>query len=276
LSVIPSLFARRVQIDEIIVALPLSIQRLKMMFDKLRSLPIDLRLSVEPIADAFPVRGIGYVGAAQMLAIVDKPLKHWSAAAKWIEDTILGALLLLCFAPIMSIIAAAIKLASRGPIFFSQERFGFNNGVIRVLKFRTIHVDRGDPSGAERTVRNDPRVTRVGRFLRAFSLDELPQLINVLRGEMSLVGPRLHVLSMRAGDRLYHAAVTDYDHRHRMKPGTTGWAQVNGLRGEIDTVEKARQRVLFDLDYIDSWSLWLDAKILLMSSRVPFTRENAY
>jgi lipopolysaccharide/colanic/teichoic acid biosynthesis glycosyltransferase len=162
-----------------------------------------------------------------MLAIVDKPLKHWSAAAKWIEDTILGALLLLCFAPIMSIIAAAIKLDSRGPIFFSQERFGFNNGVIRVLKFRTIHVDRGDPSGAERTVRNDPRVTRVGRFLRAFSLDELPQLINV-------------------------------------------------LRGEIDTVEKARQRVLFDLDYIDSWSLWLDAKLLLMSSRVPFTRENAY
>jgi polysaccharide biosynthesis protein PslA len=125
-------------------------------------------------------------------------------------------------------------------------------------------------------LRNDPRVTRVGRILRAFSLDEFPQLLNVLRGEMSLVGPRAHAVSMKAGDRLYYHAVKDYLHRHRVKPGITGWAQIHGLRGEIDTLDKARTRVAYDLEYIDRWSLWLDLKILLMSFRILLSRENAY
>ena len=270
-------FARRVPIDEVIVALPLNAeQRLRMLFTKLGRLPIDLRLSVEPIADAFPVRGVSHLGDVPMLEIVDRPLKHWSAVTKWFEDTILGSLLLLLLAPAMALIALAIKLDSRGPVFFAQERFGFNNQVIRVLKFRTMYVDRGDPTGAQRTVRNDPRVTRVGRFLRSVSLDELPQLLNVARGEMSLVGPRPHAITMRAGDRLYHDAIEDYLNRHRVKPGITGWAQVNGLRGEIDTLDKARQRVTYDLDYIEGWSIWLDLKILLMSFRILIARENAY
>jgi Undecaprenyl-phosphate glucose phosphotransferase len=271
------MFARRVPIDEVIVALPLNAeQRLRMLFAKLRRLPTDLRLSVEPIAEAFPVRGVSHIGDVPMLEIVDRPLKHWSAVAKWIEDTILGTLLLILLAPAMALIALLIKLDSRGPVFFAQERFGFNNQVIRVLKFRTMYVDCGDPTGAQRTVRNDPRVTRIGRFLRAFSLDELPQLLNVVRGEMSLVGPRPHAITMRAGDRLYHDAIEDYLNRHRVKPGITGWAQVNGLRGEIDTLDKARQRVTYDLDYIEGWSLWLDLKILLLSFRMLVTRENAY
>ena len=269
--------AREMPLDEVIVALPLNAeQRLKTLFAKLGRLPVDLRLSAEPIADAFPVRGISRVGEVPMLEIVDRPLKHWNAVAKWIEDMILGTLLLVLLGPAMAAIALLIKLDSRGPVFFAQERFGFNNRVIRVLKFRTMHIDRGDPTGATRTVRDDPRVTRVGRFLRAFSLDELPQLINVVRGEMSLVGPRPHAIAMRAGDRLYYDAVEDYLNRHRVKPGITGWAQVNGLRGEIDTMEKARQRVVYDLDYIESWSLGLDLKILFMSLRVLFARENAY
>jgi Undecaprenyl-phosphate glucose phosphotransferase len=270
-------FARQVPLDEVIVALPLNAeQRLKTLFAKLRRLPLDLRLSAEPIADAFPVRGISYVGDVPMLEIVERPLKHWNAVAKWIEDTILGAVLLVLLAPAMALIALLIKLDSRGPALFAQERFGFNNNVIRVLKFRTMYVERGDPSGAQRTVRNDPRVTRVGRILRELSLDELPQLINVVRGEMSLVGPRPHAITMKAGERLYHDAVEGYLNRHRVKPGITGWAQVNGLRGEINTLEKARQRVVYDLHYIDRWSLWLDIKILLLSLRVLFVRENAY
>jgi polysaccharide biosynthesis protein PslA len=176
----------------------------------------------------------------------------------------------------MLIIAAAIRLDSRGPVFFIQDRFGFNNKTIRVLKFRTMHVEQEDPTGANRTLARDPRVTRVGRFLRSVSLDELPQLVNVLRGEMSLVGPRPHALGMKAGERLYHDAVSDYFQRHRVRPGMTGWAQVNGLRGEIDSLDKARRRVALDLYYIDHWSLWLDLKILLKTIIVIFGRENAY
>ena len=270
-------FAREAPINEIIVALPLSAeQRLKALFDKLKLLPADLRLSAEPVADAFPVRGISYIGGVPMLEIVDRPLKHWNGIAKSVEDFVVGNALLAALAPLMAIIALLIKLDSRGPILFVQDRFGFNNKVIRVLKFRTMYTEKTDPSGAAQTTRSDPRVTRVGRFLRAFSLDELPQLFNVLSGDMSLVGPRAHPLSMKAGDKPYYDAVRDYFQRHRVKPGITGWAQINGLRGETDTIDKASQRVSYDLYYIDNWSLWLDLKVLLLSFRVFVARENAY
>jgi polysaccharide biosynthesis protein PslA len=159
--------------------------------------------------------------------------------------------------------AILIKLDSPGPVLFVQKRFGFSNEVIGVLKFRTMHIDRADPSGAQRTVRNDPRVTRLGRILRWPSFDELPQLINVIRGDMSLVGPLPHAVAIKAGDRLYGEAVERYLHRHRVKPGITAWAQVSGLRGEVDTLEKAHARVAQDLYYIEHWSPWRDLKILL-------------
>jgi lipopolysaccharide/colanic/teichoic acid biosynthesis glycosyltransferase len=139
-----------------------------------------------------------------------------------------------------------------------------------------MYIDRGDESGAQRTVRNDPRVTRVGRVLRALSLDELPQLINVVRGDMSLVGPRPHAIAMRADGRLYDDAVSTYLNRHRVKPGITGWAQINGYRGEVDTLEKARARVEYDLYYIEHWSLWLDLKILLTTAPQLLAQRNAY
>ena len=176
----------------------------------------------------------------------------------------------------MAIVALLIKLDSRGPVLFSQQRFGLNNEAIPVLKFRTMYVDRGDRSGAQRTVQHDPRVTRVGRVIRALSIDELPQLINVLRGEMSVVGPRPHAIAMKAGDGvLYGDAVAQYFHRHRVKPGITGWAQVNGLRGEVDTLSKARARVAHDLYYIEHWSPWLDLRILLKTLAIVI-RQPAY
>jgi Undecaprenyl-phosphate glucose phosphotransferase len=270
-------FARHVSIDEVIVALPLDAeQRLQALFHKLKLIAIDLRLSVEPVAQRFQVRGVSYIGDVPVFEIADRPLKHWRAVIKWIEDKVIASILLICAGPLMAMIALLIKLDSPGPVLFIQERFGYGNGVIRVFKFRTMYVHRGDQSGAQRTVSNDPRVTGIGRILRLMSLDELPQLVNVLRGDMSLVGPRPHAIAMKAGGQPYADAVQQYLHRHRVKPGITGWAQVNGLRGEIDTVEKARDRVAHDLYYIEHWSPWLDLKILLKTVGILATRENAY
>src|SRR5262249_40939807 len=158
---------------------------------------------------------------------------------------------------------------------FVQDRFGFNNEAIPVIKFRTMSREQTDPSGAARTKPGDPRVTRVGWILRRLSLDELPQLFNVFTGDMSLVGPRPHVVAMLAGERLYHEAVGEYFLRHRVRPGMTGWAQVHGLRGEIDSPEKARARVAYDLWYIDHWSILLDLRILFMTLRVIVSGQNA-
>src|SRR5262249_18266515 len=151
--------------------------------------------------------GVSETASVQMIEILDRPLKHWSGVVKSLEDRVLSAVLLVLTAPIMALIALAIRLESRGPVFFVQDRFGFNNNAIPVIKFRTMSQEQTDPSGAARTTPDDRRVTRVGRMLRRFSLDELPQLLNVLLGDMSLVGPRPHVMAMLAGERLYHEAV---------------------------------------------------------------------
>jgi len=270
-------FARRAPIDEVIITLPLSAdQRVKELIEKLSPLAIDLRLSAEPITENFGARGVSYVGDVALLGIVERPITSWNAVIKWFEDKVLGGFLLVLLAPVMLLIALLIKLESRGSVFFVQERFGFNNNIIHVLKFRTMYTDCCDLGGAQRTVRNDPRVTPLGRVLRALSLDELPQLLNVLKGEMSLVGPRPHALPMMVGLRPYTDAVEKYAHRHRVKPGITGWAQVNGCRGEIDTIEKARTRVAYDLSYIDEWSPSLDLKILALTVTTLLQRRNAY
>jgi len=270
-------FARQVPIDEVIIALPIDAEeRLKALFDKLKPIAIDLRLSLEPVAQRFQVHGLNYIGDVPVLEIADRPLKTWCGMIKWIEDKVVASILLILFAPLMAVIALLIKLDSPGPVLFIQERFGFANGVIRVFKFRTMYANQGDQSGAQRTVQGDPRVTHIGHILRLLSLDELPQLINVLHGDMSLVGPRPHAIAMKAGGQLYADVVQQYLHRHRVKPGITGWAQVNGLRGEIDKIERAHDRVAYDLYYIEHWSPWLDLKILLKTVAVLATRENAY
>jgi Undecaprenyl-phosphate glucose phosphotransferase len=266
---------RSAPMDEIIIALPLRAEgRIADIVAKLLPLPVDLRVSIDQIG-SFPMQGIGDTGSARTIEIIERPLKHWGGVVKWLEDQLLGALCLILFAPLMALIAVAIRFDSPGPVFSLQDRFGFNNKTIRVFKFRTTHVDTCDQTGATRTAAGDTRVTRLGWFLRKFSLDELPQLMNVLRGEMSLVGPQPHALGMRAGERVYDDAVADYFLRHRVRPGMTGWAQVNGLRGEIDTLDKARRRVSYDLHYIDHWSLWLDVKILLLTAITFFRRQNA-
>src|SRR5690606_23311734 len=195
---------------------------------------------------------------------------------KGLEDRLLGSLILLLVAPLMALVALAIKLDSPGPVLFRQKRYGFNNELIEVLKFRTMRTDLCDEDGVVSTRANDPRLTRVGGFLRRTSLDELPQFINVLRGDMSIVGPRPHATQTRAGDKLLEEVVAEYSVRHKVKPGITGWAQINGWRGTIDTVEKLRNRVEFDIYYLENWSLMFDLKIIALTLFKGFIGKEAY
>jgi exopolysaccharide biosynthesis polyprenyl glycosylphosphotransferase len=194
---------------------------------------------------------------------------------KRIEDVVIAAFGLLVTLPLMLVIALLIKLDSRGPVLFKQKRLGANNLPFDLLKFRSMYVEQTDPLGRQLTRAGDPRVTRVGRFLRMTSLDELPQLINVLRGEMSLVGPRPHALAASAAGIAYAHAISDYPIRHRVKPGITGWAQVNGWRGETTTLEQIRRRVEHDLYYVENWSLSFDLVILGRTVFAILSRANA-
>jgi exopolysaccharide biosynthesis polyprenyl glycosylphosphotransferase len=189
---------------------------------------------------------------------------------------VLGAAILTLISPLMLAIAIMIKLDSPGPVLFRQKRYGFNNQLIEVFKFRSMFTHMTDHNAEQLTQRNDPRITRLGAFLRRTSLDELPQFLNVVRGEMSIVGPRPHALSAKAGALLYQDAVKYYDARHRVKPGITGWAQVNGWRGETDTVEQIRKRVEHDLYYIEHWSILLDLKIIIRTITGGFTGHHAF
>ena len=176
----------------------------------------------------------------------------------------------------MLTVAAIVRFTSKGPILFRQQRYGFNNELIEVLKFRSMYTDMSDAKAARLVTRDDPRVTPIGRIIRKTSIDELPQLINVLRGELSLVGPRPHALHAKAAEKLYDEAVDGYFARHRVKPGITGWAQIHGWRGETDTQEKIEKRVECDLYYIDHWSIWLDLYILIRTPLALFDTKNAY
>jgi len=256
------------KIDEVIVALPWSaVARLDAIMARLRTVPVDVRLCPEGIAYRFAAPRYEESWGVSMLAAVDRPLKHWSRVAKSVEDQALAVILLIFASPLMVLIAFAIKLDSRGPVFFRQPRYGFSNELIEVWKFRTVHHDQTDIHADKQVTRNDPRVARVGRLLRRSSLDELPQLFNVLKGEMSIVGPRPHATRTKADGRLFEDVVTEYFARHRVKPGITGWAQVNGWKGIADTQEKIRARVEHDLYYIDRWSVWLDLKIIAMTPK---------
>jgi exopolysaccharide biosynthesis polyprenyl glycosylphosphotransferase len=212
-----------------------------------------------------------------MLHVFDRPISGWSWFIKMAEDYLVAIFVLVILSPLLFLIALAIKLDSRGPILFRQHRQGFNNAPIEIWKFRTMRTDSANPEGAViQATHHDPRVTRVGRFLRRLSLDELPQLVNVLRGEMSIVGPRPHAPGTRARGQLFEEAVERYAARHRVKPGITGWAQINGWRGETDTLEKIQKRVEHDLYYIDNWSIWLDLLIIVQTIAILFRDDRAY
>ncbi len=270
-------FARRTRVDEVFVALPWSAEaRLLEILKHLRTLPVDVRLGPDLIGFRLPQCSFDRVGLIPMVTVFSKPLSDWKLLTKEIENRVLAAAIFFLLLPLFLVLAMLIKLDSPGPVFFRQRRYGFNNQLIDVHKFRTMHYDQRDPDAERLTAPNDPRVTRVGRFLRRLSLDELPQFINVLKGEMSIVGPRPHALSAKAGGRLYEEAVEEYAARHRVKPGITGWAQINGWRGETDTVEKIQKRVEHDLYYIENWSIALDLKIILMTPLVLLKGSNAY
>ena len=272
--------AREGRVDEILIALPQSAtRRIKEVARRFDALPVDVHICTH-IATEFPGRQLedfrtSMLGAVGMLQLRQKPIRDWSAPLKRVEDLVVGLALLIAAAPVMVAAAAAIKLDSPGPVFFRQKRMGLNNQKISVWKFRSMHVAENGPSIVQAT-RNDPRVTRVGRFIRRTSIDELPQLFNVLKGEMSLVGPRPHAMQAKADGRIYDQVVEGYFARHKVKPGITGWAQVNGWRGETDTVEKIEQRVAHDIHYIENWSMWLDLRILLMTPLALVTTKNAY
>ncbi len=271
-------FARRTRIDLIIFTLPITAEeRILQMLRKLWVLPIDIRLAAHANKLRFRPRSYSWIGTVPVLDVFDKPMTDWNVVVKSLFDRIVGALLLVLLAPVMAAIALAVKLDSKGPVLFRQKRHGFNNEEIEVFKFRSMYVDQLDYAVAKQVTRNDPRVTRVGRFIRKTSLDELPQLFNVVvKGNLSLVGPRPHALQAKAAEHPYEMVVDGYFARHRVKPGITGWAQINGWRGETDTPEKIQKRVECDLYYIENWSLLLDLYILAATPFALIKAENAY
>ena len=267
-------FARKMPIDQVIVALPGDAEdRVLNCMKKLRSLPVNVRLCTDLIGFHLPHRQVSHLGGVPMLNVFERPLAGWSYIVKTMEDRVLAGAILAVIAPLFLLIALAIRLTSRGPVLFRQKRFGFNNEVIEVYKFRTMFTDQCDYGSFRQATRDDPRVTRVGRFLRRTSLDELPQFINVLRGTMSIVGPRPHPISM---NEQYSRLIDEYLARHKVKPGITGWAQVNGLRGETETLDKMEARVRYDLYYIENWSLLFDLRIIARTLMVGFNDKNAY
>lgn len=209
------------------------------------------------------------------LPLLPSPMSDWRGILKRSLDVVVVVGSLPLIAPVLLTAALAIRLESRGPILFRQWRFGLGSKPTQILKFRTMYHDRGDTTGEARTIARDPRVTVVGRILRRTSIDELPQLLNVLRGEMSLVGPRPHATHMKVDGNYYFEAVQGYRIRHRVKPGITGWAQVTGSRGEVDTMDKALERVEKDLWYVRNWSLTLDLRILVMTALGRFASPGA-
>lgn len=266
------------KVDQVFIALPTNAtSRLTEIIEQLANTPVRVYLVMDPLGFEIPCKVIKYIDRSPILQIFDRPLTGWPYVLKQIEDKLLATIILVFLSPLLLCISAAIKLDSSGPVFFSQKRCGFNDDHIQVLKFRTMHAGSGVASAALRqTVRNDPRVTRVGRFLRKSSLDELPQFFNVLNGDMSIVGPRPHAIKHKYGDRELAEMVDHYAARHRVKPGITGWAQVNGWRGETDTVDKLQKRIEHDLYYIENWSIWFDLLIIWKTIFVILKDENAY
>jgi Undecaprenyl-phosphate glucose phosphotransferase len=252
-------------------------ERLVQLLKTLWVLPVDIRLAARASQLRFRPRAYSFVGSVPFLDLFDKPIADWDRVAKACFDRIVGTMLLILFAPVMLAVALAIKLDSPGAVLFRQKRYGFNNELIEVFKFRSMYTHMTDANAAKLATRDDPRVTRIGRFIRKTSLDELPQLINVaIRGDLSLVGPRPHALQAKAANRLYEQVVDGYYARHRVKPGITGWAQINGWRGETDTSEKLERRVEHDLHYIENWSVLFDLYILALTPFRLLKTENAF
>lgn len=266
-------FVRATEIDLVIISLPLEAEeRIKWLLTEFKVLPVEVRLSAysqdysfaQSSTDLLPIRLRS--SFAPELRLIKRAF-----------DTIFASILILLLWPIMLLATVAVRLESRGPIIFRQLRHGYNERVIEVFKFRSMYAEMSDPEARRIVTRSDPRVTRVGRFLRRSSIDELPQLFNVLRGDLSLVGPRPHAIdALSSSEESFSKIIDGYSARHRLPPRITGWAQVNGLRGEIDNASKLILRFEHDLYYIENWSFWFDLKILFQTPLSLFNTDQAY
>ena len=266
---------REEKVTQVLVALPWTAEnRMDYIIRELRRLPVNVLLVPDMVAFRHAHNRITEVANLPMFNASEVPLRGWSPFFKRLEDMVLASFALLLLLPVMVLVAIAIKIDSPGPVLFRQKRYGYNNRLIEVCKFRSMYQHQADATAETQTTRGDARITRIGRFIRKASLDELPQLFNVFAGSMSMVGPRPHATATKAAGILFEEAVKEYTARHRVKPGITGLAQINGYRGETDTLEKIEKRVEFDLEYIENWSVWFDLYILFRTvPAVLFTRE---
>ena len=266
--------ARTKAVDEVVIAFPWSEERvIRRVVGRLAPFAAGLSLYPDRLVSTLGAMTVGASGLASM-TLLRPSIDPWAASAKIVFDRIAALLLLALAGPVLGLIALAVRLDSRGPVFFRQPRHGLNDDVFIIWKFRTMRHQRPDAGGVYRQAkRGDDRVTRVGRLLRMSSLDELPQLFNVVLGHMSLVGPRPHPLPL---DERFVERIAFYAARYRVRPGITGLAQINGYRGETDSEEKMVGRIRHDLTYIRSWSLLLDLKILLLTPFKGFIHPNAY
>jgi putative colanic acid biosynthesis UDP-glucose lipid carrier transferase len=263
------LYAQSHPVDLIVVCLPFqAADRRTRIIDQVQWIAADVVIPITADQQyggdgALPQAQVTTIGGVQTLQVMNRPFKGSQGLLKIAEDYVVGSLALLFFAPLMLLAVLAIRLDSPGPVLFRQARTGFNNKPFMIFKFRTMTVDPTDDGSVGTRQRDDPRITRVGRVLRALSIDELPQLLNVMRGEMSIVGPRPYVPNMLVGETRFTDTVRQYAARHRIKPGITGWAQANGLRGNaLRSLEGARRSVDMDIFYITHWSLWFDLQIM--------------
>jgi putative colanic acid biosysnthesis UDP-glucose lipid carrier transferase len=266
-------YVREHNIQMIFISLPMSAQpRIRKLLDDLHDTTASIYFLPDVyIFDLMQAR-FDNVGGVPVVAICDTPFYGVDSVVKNVSDFVLAFLILILLSPLMLCIALAVKLTSLGPAVFKQRRYGLNGEEIIVYKFRSMKVSE-DGSHIVQAQKNDPRLTRIGAFLRRTSLDELPQFINVLQGRMSIVGPRPHAV---AHNELYRKLIRGYMLRHKVKPGITGWAQVNGLRGETQDLEKMHARIECDLHYLQNWSIWMDLWIIFRTVWVVLRRDNAY
>jgi len=269
-------FARRVRIDDVLLALPAATEAdVRRVVEKLRILAVNVHLRPElshssSISDSFI-----WQDDVHAFRLASKPLDGWKAIIKTAEDKIVAAFALLLMLPVLALVALAIRLESPGPALFRQRRFGLNNQIIEIYKFRTMFDDQRDDNAERLTTKDDPRVTPLGRFLRRTSIDELPQLINVLRGDMSVVGPRPHAINARSNGKPYGEVVARYAERYKIKPGITGWAQVSGWRGDTDSEQGLQRRVEFDIYYMEHWSIFFDIYVMLRTPLIMLSGKGA-
>lgn len=267
-------YIRKYHVDRVLVTLPLvASERINSLLKRLSTVPVRIDVVPSEMIWQFPRLEVAQLDAFPVLTVANRLVNAQQGLLKRIEDIVLASAIIVCLAPLMVLIACAIKLDSKGPVFFKQKRHGYNNRIFEVYKFRSMKIEPTPDNEIRQACKDDQRVTRTGKYLRRFSLDELPQFFNVLAGDMSVVGPRPHALQHNA---YYGSMIVEYFARHNVKPGITGWAQVNGLRGETIEPEKMCRRVHYDIHYIENWTIGLDVKIILMTILTVWFHDTAY